>query len=195
MFENFIKFLELGLYHILNFSSYDHIMFVVLISLPFLFRDWKRLLILTTIFSLAHAFSLILAIYNIVNLNVNVTEWLIPLTIFFMALFNIFTAGKTLQRESNLVIVGVLLFGLVHGLGFANAFNSLVGTNSSKLLAILEFAIGIEIGQIVVVTVVLALSFIVQNLLRFSKRDWVLVMSSIIIGVIIPYILKAPLFS
>jgi hypothetical protein len=170
-------------------------MFVVLISLPFLFRDWKRLLILTTIFSLAHAFSLILAIYNIVNLNVNVTEWLIPLTIFFMALFNIFTAGKTLQRESNLVIVGVLLFGLVHGLGFANAFNSLVGTNSSKLLAILEFAIGIEIGQIVVVTVVLALSFIVQNLLRFSKRDWVLVMSSIIIGVIIPYIIKAPLFS
>lgn len=195
MFENFIKFLELGLYHILNFSSYDHIMFVVLISLPFLFRDWKRLLILTTIFSLAHAFSLILAIYDIVNLNVNVTEWLIPLTIFFMALFNIFTAGKTLQGESNLVIVGVLLFGLVHGLGFANAFNSLVGTNSSKLLAILEFAIGIEIGQIVVVTVVLALSFIVQNLLRFSKRDWVLVMSSIIIGVIIPYILKAPLFS
>jgi len=170
-------------------------MFVVLISLPFLFRDWKRLLILTTIFSLAHAFSLILAIYDIVNLNVNVTEWLIPLTIFFMALFNIFTAGKTLQGESNLVIVGVLLFGLVHGLGFANAFNSLVGTNSSKLLAILEFAIGIEIGQIVVVTVVLALSFIVQNLLRFSKRDWVLVMSSIIIGVIIPYILKAPLFS
>ncbi len=192
MFESFIKFLELGLYHILNVDSYDHILFVALISIPFLFKDWKRLLILISIFTLGHTLSLVLGIYGIINLNTS--EWLIPITIFCVALFNIFTAGKAFLKESNLVLVIVLIFGLVHGLGFANAFKSLVGSNNT-LAAILEFAIGIEIGQLVVVIVVLILSFISQNLFRFSKRDWVLVTSSIILGFILPLIFMSPLFS
>ena len=192
MFESFIKFLELGLYHILNFDSYDHILFVALISIPFLFKDWKRLLILISIFTLGHTLSLVLGIYGIINLNTS--EWLIPITIFSVALFNIFTAGKAFLKESNLVLTIVLIFGLIHGLGFANAFKSLVGSNNT-LATILEFAIGIEIGQLVVVIVVLILSFISQNLFRFSKRDWVLVTSSIILGFILPLIFMSPLFS
>ena len=192
MFESFIKFLELGLYHILNVDSYDHILFVALISIPFLFKDWKRLLILISIFTLGHTLSLVLGVYGIINLNT--PEWLIPITIFSVALFNIFTAGKTFLKESNLVLAIVLIFGLIHGLGFANAFKSLVGSNNT-LAAILEFAIGIEIGQLVVVIVVLILSFIFQNLFRFSKRDWVLASSSIILGFILPLIFMSPLFS
>jgi hypothetical protein len=192
MFESFIKFLELGLYHILNVDSYDHILFVALISIPFLFKDWKRLLILISIFTFGHTLSLVLGIYGIINLNTS--EWLIPITIFSVALFNIFTAGKTFLKESNLVLAIVLIFGLIHGLGFANAFKSLVGSNNT-LAAILEFTIGIEIGQLVVVIVVLILSFIFQNLFRFSKRDWVLVSSSIILGFILPLIFMSPLFS
>ena len=192
MFESFIKFLELGLYHILNVDSYDHILFVALISVPFLFKDWKRLLILISIFTLGHTLSLVLGIYSIINLNTS--EWLIPITIFSVALFNIFTAGKAFLKESNLVLAIVLIFGLIHGLGFANGFKSLVGSNNT-LAAILEFAIGIEIGQLVVVIVVLILSFISQNLFRFSKRDWVLVTSSIILGFILPLIFMSPLFS
>lgn len=192
MFESFIKFLELGLYHILNVDSYDHILFVALISIPFLFKDWKRLLILISIFTFGHTLSLVLGIYGIINLNTS--EWLIPITIFSVALFNIFTAGKTFLKESNLVLAIVLIFGLIHGLGFAKAFKSLVGSNNT-LAAILEFAIGIEIGQLVVVIVVLILSFIFQNLFRFSKRDWVLVSSSIILGFILPLIFMSPLFS
>jgi hypothetical protein len=192
MFESFIKFLELGLYHILNVDSYDHILFVALISIPFLFKDWKRLLILISIFTFGHTLSLVLGIYGIINLNTS--EWLIPITIFSVALFNIFTAGKTFLKESNLVLATVLIFGLIHGLGFADAFKSLVRSNNT-LAAILEFAIGIEIGQLVVVIVVLILSFIFQNLFRFSKRDWVLVSSSIILGFILPLIFISPLFS
>jgi hypothetical protein len=192
MFESFIKFLELGLYHILNVDSYDHILFVALISIPFLFKDWKRLLILISIFTLGHTLSLVLGVYGIINLNT--PEWLIPITIFSVALFNIFTAGKIFLKESNLVLAIVLIFGLIHGLGFADGFKSLVGSNNI-LAAILEFAIGIEIGQLVVVIVVLILSFIFQNLFRFSKRDWVLASSSIILGFILPLIFMSPLFS
>ena len=195
MIESFLKFLDLGLYHILNFQGYDHILFVIIISLPFLFRDWKRLLIFITVFTLGHTLSLMLAVYGIVNLNINVTEWLIPITIFITALYNIFTAGKSVHRWPYLIYGIILFFGLIHGLGFANAFKDLVSPNESTFLSIIEFAIGLEIGQFIIVICVLILSFIFQNIFRFSNRDWVLVLSSIILGFILPLIFKSPLFS
>ena len=82
-----------------------------------------------------------LAVYGIVNLNINVTEWLIPITIFITALYNIFTAGKSVHRWPYLIYGIILFFGLIHGLGFANAFKDLVSPNESTFLSIIEFAI------------------------------------------------------
>ena len=194
MLESFIRYFESGLYHILNFDSYDHILFVIIISVSFVFKDWKHLLILISIFSLGHTLSLLLGLYDVLNLNVNITEWLIPLTIFLMAFYNIFTAGK-LSRRPYFSYGVVLFFGLIHGLGFTNAFERLLGSNDSTLLSVIEFAIGIEIGQCIVVLFVLILSFIAQSIFRFSNRDWVLVISSIILGFILPLIFMGPLFS
>ena len=195
MLESFLEFLELGFYHILNFDSYDHILFVIVISIPFLFKDWKPLLILISLFTIGHTISLTLGIYDIINLNVVVTEWLIPMTIFFTALYNILTAGKRKQRRPYLMHGIVLFFGLVHGLGFANAFESLVNSKDNTILSILEFSIGIEIGQLIIVFCTLVLSFIFQTIFRFSNRDWVLVISSIILGFILPSIFMSPMFS
>lgn len=195
MLDSFLKFLELGLYHIISFDGYDHMLFVVLLSLPFLFKDWKWLLILVSIFTLGHTLSLILGVYDIININVNVTEWLIPVTIFFTALYNIFTAGKSTQRRPYFMYGVVLFFGLIHGLGFANAFESMVSNSESTLLSIVEFALGIEIGQLIIVFCALFLSFIAQNIVRFSNRDWVLVSSAIILGFMLPAIFMSPLFS
>ena len=69
MLESFLKFLELGLYHIVSFSSYDHILFVMLLALPYVFKDWKRILILISVFTLGHTLSLLLGVFNIVNLK------------------------------------------------------------------------------------------------------------------------------
>ena len=195
MLDSFLKFLELGLYHIISFDGYDHMLFVVLLSLPFLFKDWKWLLILVSIFTLGHTLSLILGVYDIININVNVTEWLIPVTIFFTALYNIFTAGKSTPRRPYCLYGVVLFFGLIHGLGFANAFESMVSSSESTLLSIVEFALGIEIGQLIIVFCALFLSFIAQNIVRFSNRDWVLVSSAIILGFMLPAIFMSPLFS
>lgn len=195
MIDSFLKFLELGLYHIISFDGYDHILFVILLSLPFLFKDWKWVLILVSIFTLGHTLSLILGVYDVINLNVNVTEWLIPVTILFTALYNIFTAGKTIQRRPYFIYGIVLFFGLIHGLGFANAFESMVSNNESTFLAVIEFGLGVEVGQLIVVFCALFLSFIFQNIFRFSNRDWVLVSSSIILGFMLPAIFMSPLFS
>ena len=196
MLDSFLKFLELGLYHIVNFKSYDHILFLVVLTIPYLFKDWKRLLLLVSSFTLGHTLSLLLGVYDIVNLNVNVTEWLIPFTIIVMALYNIFTSGKSSKYSNPIVLFSVVLFfGFIHGLGFADAFESLVRSNESTLLSVLEFALGIELGQFIIVFCVLFFGFIGQTIFRFSVRDWVMVLSAVVIGLMIPLIVNSPLFS
>ena len=196
MLDSFLKFLELGLYHIVSFKSYDHILFLVVLTVPYFFKDWKRLLLLVSSFTLGHTLSLLLGVYDIINLKANVTEWLIPFTIIIMAIYNVFTAGKSSKYGNPVILFSlVLFFGFIHGLGFANAFESLVSSSESTLLSILEFALGIEVGQFVIVFCILFLGFLGQTIFRFSLRDWVMVISSVVIGLILPLIFNSPLFS
>ncbi len=196
MLDSFLKFLELGLYHIISFKSYDHILFLVVLTVPYFFRDWKRLLLLVSSFTLGHTLSLLLGVYDIINLKANVTEWLIPFTIIIMAIYNVFTSGKASKYGNSIIIFSlVLFFGFIHGLGFANAFESLVSSSESTLLSVLEFAIGIEVGQFVIVFCILFFGFLGQTIFRFSLRDWVMVISSIVIGLMLPLIFNSPLFS
>ena len=196
MLDSFLNFLELGLYHIVSFKGYDHILFLVVLSTPYLFKDWKRLLLLISSFTLGHTLSLFLGVYDIVNLKGNVIEWLIPFTIIIIALYNIFTAGKSSKQSNPIIIFSfVLFFGFIHGLGFATAFESMVRPSESTLLSVLEFALGIEIGQFVIVFCVLFFGFLGQTIFRFSIRDWVMVLSAIVIGLMLPLIFNSPLFS
>lgn len=187
----FLIYFQLGLKHILNIYSYDHILFLIALVIPLSFKDWKRILLLVTTFTLGHTISLLLTIYGIIAVKVAVIELLIPITILIVALFHLFTAGKSGKKESvNLVFFITVFFGIIHGLGFLNSFKSIHhGTSTSKLLAILEFALGIEAAQLIVILIVLIIAYIVQTVFRFSKRDWTLVMSAFIIGVVLPIII------
>lgn len=189
--SQFLIYFQLGLKHILNIYSYDHILFLIALAIPLAFKDWKRILLLVTTFTLGHTIALLLTIYGIIAVKVAVIELLIPFTILIVALFHLFTAGKSAKKESiNLVFFITLFFGIIHGLGFLNTFKSIHhGTATSKLLAVLEFALGIEAAQLIVMLVVLILAYIVQTVFRFSKRDWTLVMSAFIIGVVLPIII------
>lgn len=190
--SEFLIYFQLGLKHILDVYSYDHVLFLIALSVPFSFKDWKRILILVTLFSLGHSMSLLLVIFGIVAIKVSVVEMLIPITILVAALFNIFTAGKTSKKESiNVIFFVTLFFGIIHGLGFSSYFKSILGGGTtSKLLPLSEFSLGLEVGQLVVVFVTLILSYIVQTFFRFSKRDWTLVISAFILGVVLPMILE-----
>ncbi|WPR72029.1 HupE/UreJ family protein [Flavobacterium sp. NG2] len=189
--SEFWIYFQLGLKHIINVFSYDHVLFLIALAVPFSFKDWQRLLLLVTLFTVGHTMSLLLVVFGIVAIKISVVEMLIPITILITALFNLFTAGKTNKKESiNLIFFVTLFFGIIHGLGFSTYFKSILsGSSTSKLLPLSEFALGIEAAQIIVVFVVLILSYIVQTFFRFSKRDWVLVMSAFIIGVVLPMII------
>jgi hypothetical protein len=195
--SEFLIYFEIGLRHVLDLFAYDHVLFLIALTVPYAFKDWKRLLLLVSIFTIGHTLALLLSVFGVIIIKGNLVEFLIPITILIVAIFNLFTAGKSSKNESISVVVFItLFFGIIHGLGFASYFKSLLGGSSqSKLLPLSEFALGIEAAQIIVVLVVLILSYIVQTFFRFSKRDWTLVMSSFIIGVVLPMIIESEIWN
>lgn len=195
--SEFWFFFEKGFRHILNLYAYDHILFLLALTIPYLFKDWKKLLILASLFTVGHSLALLLSVFGMVIIKVNLVGILIPITILIVAFFNLFTSGKSSKQESIGVIGFItLFFGIIHGLSFAGHFKTLVrGTSKSKLLPLMEFSLGIEVSQIIVVFIVLILSYIVQTVFRFSKRDWTLVMSAFVIGVILPMIIESEIWN
>ena len=193
---DFWIYFQIGLKHVLDIHAYDHVLFLIALAIPYSFGDWKRIVFLVSMFTIGHTMSLLLAIYGIVSIKVNVVELLIPITILITALFNLFTAGKSSKKESiNLVFFITLFFGIIHGLGFSFYFKSILGGSpTSKLVPLGEFALGIEAAQIAVIFVVLVLAYIVQTFFRFSKRDWTLVMSAFITGVVLPMIIGSEIW-
>ncbi|MBE8727192.1 HupE/UreJ family protein [Flavobacterium hungaricum] len=195
--SQFWIYFQIGLKHVLDINAYDHVLFLIALTVPYLFKDWKRIFVLVSIFTVGHTLALLLSVYGIVAIKVNLVEFLIPITILITALYHLFTAGKTAKNDGiNLVFFITLFFGIIHGLGFSNYFKTILGGSpTSKLLPLGEFALGIEAAQLIVVFVVLVISYIVQTVFRFSKRDWALVMSAFIIGVVIPMIIESPIWN
>jgi len=194
MFEDFWFNVQYGINHVLDINAYDHLLFLIVLTVPYLFNDWKRVLVLVSTFTLGHTLSLVLAAYNIVQINSDLIEFLIPLTILVVALFNVFTSGKSNGANKNkigILFLSTLFFGLIHGLGFAREFRLMVGKAGNKLVTLIEFALGIEISQVIIVFIVLFLSYLIQTIFRFSKRDWVMVISAMVVGLVIPMILNS----
>jgi hypothetical protein len=194
--QEFWIYFQIGLKHVLDIHAYDHVLFLIALTIPYSFKDWKRVALLVTLFTIGHTMALMLSVFGIVAIKVNVVEFMIPVTILITALFNLFTAGKSGKKESiNLVFFTTLFFGIIHGLGFSNYFKSILGGDTaSKVLPLAEFALGIEAAQIIVVFVLLIISYLVQTVFRFSKRDWTLVMSAFVIGVVIPLLVESELW-
>ena len=196
MFENFWFNVEYGINHVLDINAYDHVLFLIVLTVPYVFKNWKRVLLLVSMFTLGHTLSLVLAAYGVVSVNAAVVEFLIPITILIVALFNVFTSGKGAQKEKvGVIFLTTIAFGLIHGLGFAREFQMLLGDTDNKLELLLEFALGIELSQVIIVFVVLFLSYIVQTIFRFTKRDWIMVISAIVVGLVIPMILNSDILA
>lgn len=195
--SEFLTYFNIGLRHVLDINAYDHVLFLIALVTPYAFKDWKRVLILVSLFTLGHTLSLLLSVYGIVIIKASLIEFLIPITILTTALFHLFTAGKSGKNESiTFVAMVTLFFGIIHGLGFSNYFKAILpGSASDKLVPLLEFALGIEAAQLVVVFVVLIISYIVQTFFRFSKRDWTLVMSAFVVGVVLPMIVESEIWN
>jgi hypothetical protein len=190
--NSFTSYLILGLQHILNIQAIDHLLFILSITCVYRIFDIKKLLYLITAFTLGHSVTLALATLKWISANPTWVEFLIPCTILFSALGNLRFKENKLKQKSmpwgNYALVAV--FGLIHGLGFSNYLQSLLGKEQSLLGPLFAFNIGLEIGQIFVVAIFLALSTFLLEVLKSKLRHYVLVISGLIIGLILPMILE-----
>jgi len=184
--NDFLLYFKLGLNHVLDLNGYDHILFLIVLTVAYTFKDWKRVFWLVTVFTIGHTISLTLSTYSVISVKSNLAELLVYITILATALFNLFTAGKNNNKTKLvLLLVAALFFGLIHGLAFSNYFKVITNGVNRKMIPMLEFALGVEAAQIIIVLIVLILSFIFQTVFRFNKRDWVMVISAIVLGIAI----------
>ena len=187
-------FLPLGFQHITDFKGYDHILFVVALCAVYRLKDWKKVAILITAFTIGHSVTLALATLNIIAYSTNLIELLIPITIFLTCVLNFFhkSAEYSLDKEkpSYFRYPMAMAFGLIHGMGFSNYLRSLLGKEESIWQPLLAFNVGLEIGQLVIVVISLIISSLLLDIFRIKKHDWNLILSGIVAGVALTLIVR-----
>ncbi|MBL7878557.1 MULTISPECIES: HupE/UreJ family protein [Chryseobacterium] len=175
--QDFLFYLNLGWEHIISLDALDHQLFVLALIAVYSFSDLKKVLILVTAFTIGHSITLALSTFDIIRINSDWVEFLIPLTIVLTSLNNILIRNKK-QSQNNANYYLALIFGLIHGMGFANTARVMIAKSQSIAIPLLGFNIGLELGQIAIVFGILMLLFILLKLFKVNQKDWILFVSS-----------------
>ena len=184
-------YLKLGYEHISNLSGYDHILFLVALCAVYKIQQWKSILVLVTAFTIGHSFTLILVSLDIFNISSSLIKFLIPLTIFITALYNVISVEslkKNTKMGRNYAIA--LFFGFIHGMDFSNYFKALIIDPSSIMVPLIGFNLGIELGQLLIVFIIVSLSYIFLSVIGIRHRDWNLFISGAAAGMSLISILE-----
>jgi len=178
--NDFIFFFKLGWSHIISIDALDHLYFISVLAIIYSFNKWKQVLVLVTAFTFGHSLTLILSVLDLIRFNTEYVEFAIPCTIIFSAGMNMIVNNE--QRSAiSIQYLLALVFGLVHGMGFANAIRFMLFSEKGMGLALFGFNLGLESGQIFVVLLIL---FFVLATLKYkisSHRKLVLLFSALIL--------------
>ena len=164
-----VLYLKQGLFHITDFEGYDHMLFILALSLNYTYKNWKALTILITAFTFGHSVSLALSVYEIVTVNSELIETLIPITILFTAIKHVVFPKSNTAKETKLLYGITLLFGIIHGLGFSNYLKELFQTSTKPnnffqieitetpniTIELFSFNIGLEVGQLLILSTII----------------------------------------
>lgn len=185
----FKTYLNLGFDHILDVQGYDHIVFIVALCAIFTIKEWRKLLVLVTAFTIGHSLTLALSALDIVKIDKDLIEFLIPLTILITALLNVIRPPVS-RSGIRLHYALALGFGLIHGMGFSNYFRALLSRSQSVVQPLFAFNVGVELGQLVIVALVMLLSYLFVNLFKVPHKQWNIFVSGIAFGIAMTLILK-----
>ncbi len=182
----FVTYFKLGWTHITDLNGFDHILFLIALCAIYRFREIKQVAILATAFTVGHSITLGLAALKVITPPSNIIEFLIPVTILITALANTLRTDKHYKpRKIGVDYFMAIFFGLIHGMGFSNFFRGILGQNAEIVTPLLAFNIGLEIGQLLIVLVVLAISFFFMDFLKVKQRSWNLFVSGLAAGMAI----------
>ncbi len=189
--QSFFVYLRLGFDHITDLGGYDHILFVVALCAMYTLRQWRQVLVLVTAFTLGHSLTLALATLRLIQYPIKLIEVLIPITILITAVINlmapaspvnssIFTSRLVVVRQRRLRYGLALAFGLIHGMGFSSYLRSLLGREADIISPLFAFNVGLELGQLLIVTITLSISAAVVGWLSLRQRDWTRLVSGLV---------------
>lgn len=175
--SDFSIFFPMGIEHITDLNGFDHILFIAALCLRYTINDWKKLLVLVTAFTIGHSITLALSTFSIINIPQRWTEFFIAITILITAVNNCFVKDFKFKTKYPVIYFFALFFGLIHGLGFSSLLKSMLGKNESIVTQLLAFNLGLEVGQLIIVAVILIVSFILLNFLHINRRAYLLFVS------------------
>lgn len=187
----FHLYFKLGLDHIVDIQGYDHILFLVSLCIVYPYKSWKKLIILITAFTLGHTATLVLATFELIKISTGLIEFLIPVTILITAFANFFLKSEKIHHASHtLKYIAALFFGLIHGLGFSNYLHSLLGKEEKIIMPLFAFNLGIEVGQLLILAIILLLTLIFVDLIGVKRKEWNIGFSAAAIGISLTLILE-----
>ena len=169
-------YINLGFQHISDLAGYDHILFLLALCAVYSIDQWRRLFILVTAFTVGHSITLALSSFGLVVIPSHIIEFLIPVTILITAIRNVAVPASDQLTDDQGNMTGhylvALCFGFIHGMGFSNYFRALMMDSSSITIPLLGFNLGIEIGQLLVVSIIVIVASLVVKLAHVKHRDW-----------------------
>jgi hypothetical protein len=175
--SDFGFYFNLGWEHIISRDALDHQLFILALAAIYLLKDWRQVLVLVTAFTIGHSLTLALTVFNVIHFPGNWIEFLIPCTIVITAISNLFQKNFT-PRSIRINYFLALFFGLIHGMGFANKLRVILAEDQSIGWSLFGFNVGLEVGQIIVVMIVLLISLLFVQLLKVNRREWVIFVSA-----------------
>lgn len=178
--QDFTIYFKLGTDHILTPDALDHILFVAALCLRYLWRDWRKVVVLVTAFTIGHSLTLALSALGYIKVNSSWIEFLIPLTIAATCINNIYQRNSEQKKLVSLIYILALFFGLIHGLAFAGTLLSMEG-KEGLIPHLLAFNLGIEAAQLLIVLVILLISYLAVQQLKLSRTVWLRGASALIL--------------
>lgn len=170
--SSFRLYFDLGVQHILSKDASDHLLFLLLLCAAFNWRSWKKLIAVVTAFTIGHALTLVATSLSTIPYPKDWVEFLIAVSVLLMAIYNLWHFFKRNHPQKHLYLL-VLAFGLIHGMGFSSYFQALLGNRADVLFPLFSFNLGVEVAQLIVVSAIFALQFLIGKLLpAFTKRYW-----------------------
>ncbi|MEQ9187078.1 MAG: HupE/UreJ family protein [Cryomorphaceae bacterium] len=146
-------YFQLGFWHILDITGYDHVLFLAVLIAGIRINDWKGLFTLVSAFTIGHSLTLALTLFNGNLIESTTVEFLIPVTIILASTSNLFWKEKHLATSTTITVA----FGLIHGMGFAGYLKALLPTSDSLWAPLLFFNHGVESGQLIFAAFILGL--------------------------------------
>lgn len=159
-----------GVEHIADLEGYDHMLFLLSLCGIYSTKEWKKVLILVTAFTIGHSITLALSVTDIFTVKSGIIELLIPITIMLSAISNILYSIQNKEINTKLNYFMALFFGLIHGLGFSYLLKSLLGNSESILSPLFAFNIGLEAGQLIIVVIILFISLFLTEFIKLKNK-------------------------